>query len=210
MATVEFEDPAGDVVQEIAIMGHGNHSAGVVMQKVLQPGDGLGVEVVGRFVQQQHVGFRQQQLAQRDTPPLAAGKGADVSIPRRQSQRIRSDFELTFEVVAIGGLQDVLEFGLTLRQGVEIGVGFGIGCVDRVQFSHCLLYVAQCLLDVAAYVLVGIQLWFLRQVADLDSGLWACLAVDVRIDPGHDPQQRGFSRTVQTEHADLGTRKKGQ
>ena len=99
------------------------------------------------------------------------------------------------------------KFGLTLRQGVEIGVGFGIGCVDRVQFSHC-LYVAQCLLDVAAYVLVGIQLWFLRQVADLDSGLWACLAVDVRIDPGHDPQQRGFSRTVQTEHADLGTRKK--
>ena len=69
---LQFEHPAGDVVQEVAVMGHDHHGAGVIVQRVLQPGDAFRVQMVGRLVQQQQVGLFQQQLAQRDPPLLAA------------------------------------------------------------------------------------------------------------------------------------------
>jgi len=53
-------------------MGDHHHGAGIVVQRALQPGDAFGVQVVRRLVQQQQVRLFQQQLAQRDAPPLAA------------------------------------------------------------------------------------------------------------------------------------------
>jgi hypothetical protein len=60
MATVEFEDPLGGIVEEIAVVGHRHHGAGEAQQVLLQPFDGFGIEVVGRLVEQQHVGLREQ------------------------------------------------------------------------------------------------------------------------------------------------------
>jgi hypothetical protein len=51
VAAVEFQNPAGHVVKEIAIVGNRHHGARKVLQKTLQPGYRFGVEVVGRFVQ---------------------------------------------------------------------------------------------------------------------------------------------------------------
>ena len=61
-----------------------DHGAGEAHQELFQPFHRLGIEVVGRLVQQQHVGLFQQQLAQRDAALLAAGKILDQRIPRRQ------------------------------------------------------------------------------------------------------------------------------
>ena len=51
VAAVEFEDPAGHVVEEVTVVGNRHHGAVVVMQEALQPGHRLGIEVVGRLVQ---------------------------------------------------------------------------------------------------------------------------------------------------------------
>src|SRR3546814_19048039 len=64
---------------------------GIFLQVAFQPGDRLGVEVVGRFVEQQHVGLLQQKLAQRHTAPLAAGQLGDVGIAWWTAQRVRSE-----------------------------------------------------------------------------------------------------------------------
>ena len=56
---VEFQDPAGHVVEEITVVGNRHHGAGEVLQESLQPGYRFGVEVVGRFVQDEHVRVRQ-------------------------------------------------------------------------------------------------------------------------------------------------------
>src|ERR1700730_17529118 len=45
VAAVELEDPAGDLVEEIAVMRDGDDGAGIIAQKALQPGDRLGVEM---------------------------------------------------------------------------------------------------------------------------------------------------------------------
>ena len=66
-ATVQFQNPSGDRIKEIAVVGDDQNGAFVIDQVLLQPADCFGVEVVGRFVEQQHVGRIQQKLAERDT-----------------------------------------------------------------------------------------------------------------------------------------------
>ena len=81
-AAVELEDPAGDVVEEVAVVGHRDDGALVVGQVALEPGHGLGVEVVGGLVEQQQVGLAQQQAAQGHAPALAAAQRRDVGVGR--------------------------------------------------------------------------------------------------------------------------------
>src|SRR5262249_1991716 len=61
-ATVEFENPAGDVVEKIAIVGDDQDRAGIVAQMALKPGDRLGVEMVGRLIEQQQIGLGEKKL----------------------------------------------------------------------------------------------------------------------------------------------------
>ena len=93
MAAVELEDPLGDVVEEVPVVRHGEDGAGVFRQMLLQPGDGLGVEMVGRLVQQKQVRLLEQQLAECDPATLTTGELGDVGIARRQPQRIHGLIE---------------------------------------------------------------------------------------------------------------------
>jgi hypothetical protein len=51
VATVEFENPLGGVIEEVTVVGDGDHGAREAHQELLKPFDGFGVEVVGRFVE---------------------------------------------------------------------------------------------------------------------------------------------------------------
>ena len=82
MAAVELEDPARDVVEEVAIVGDRDDGALVLLEVALEPRDRLGVEVVGRLVEEQQVGRREQQPAQRDAPALATGELGYVGVGR--------------------------------------------------------------------------------------------------------------------------------
>ena len=93
LAAIELENPAGDLVEEVAIVGHGDDGAGIVGEKALQPGDRFRVEMVGRLVEQQQVGFLQQQAAKRDAPPLAARERRDRGVARRAAQRVHRDLD---------------------------------------------------------------------------------------------------------------------
>ncbi len=82
-AAVEFEDPACDVVEKIAIVRDGDDGARIFAEEALEPRNAFGIQMVRRFVEQQHVGTRQQQRAQRDAAFFAAGQIFDVGVPRR-------------------------------------------------------------------------------------------------------------------------------
>ena len=81
-APVELEDPARHVVEEVAVVGDRDDGALELGQVALQPPDALGVEVVGRLVEQQHVGLLQQQPAERHAAPLAARELGHVGVAR--------------------------------------------------------------------------------------------------------------------------------
>ena len=73
LPSIELERPFGDVLEEIAVVGDHDHGARIVAQMMLEPGDALGIEMVGRLVEQKDVRLRQEQLAERHAPLLAAG-----------------------------------------------------------------------------------------------------------------------------------------
>src|SRR5213076_1011583 len=67
---------------------------------------------------------------------------------------------------------------------------------ERARLRHALL-------DVAAHVLVGLELRLLRQVADAQAVGGKRLAEEVAVDAGHDAQQRRLAGAIGAEHADL-------
>ena len=72
-AAVQLDDAGGDVVQKAAVVGDQQHAAGKVLDQAFQPLDGAHVQVVGGFVQQQHVGAGRQRTRQGDALFPAAG-----------------------------------------------------------------------------------------------------------------------------------------
>ena len=97
--------------------------------------------MVGRLIQQQHVGLREQQLAQSHATFFTTGEVADHGLPWGQAQCICGDFKLVFTIGACGS-DDSLEFALLGREFVKIGVGLCIGRVNFFQTVFSGQYVA--------------------------------------------------------------------
>src|SRR5438034_6947592 len=70
------------------------------------------------------------------------------------------------------------------------------GYSSRKRSSHAML-------DVAAHILVGLELRLLRQVADAQAVGGKRLAEEVAVGAGHDAQQRRLAGAIGAEHADL-------
>ena len=204
MATVQFQDPASDVVQEVAVVGDGDHGSFVIVQEAFKPGHGFGIQVVGGFVQQQHVRPRQEQAAQGYPAALTTGKNADFLIPRWKAQCIGRNFHLAFNVVAIGGLDVGFQFALLLGQCVEVGVRFGIGGVHLVQFGQCVMNAGNRLVDDLLDRFVLVQLRLLGQISHVDAGLRAGFTDVILIHARHNAEQGRFTGTVEAQYADLG------
>ena len=113
---VELEDPPGDIVEEIPVVGDRHHGAGVLGEMALEPGDRLGVEVVGRLVEEQQVGLAQEQPAKRHAPPLAARERLHRHVAGRQAQGVHRDFELPVELPGVRRVDRVLQPGLLGEQ----------------------------------------------------------------------------------------------
>ena len=189
-------------------MGHGHDHPGVLLEVRLEPIDAVGVEVVGRLVEQQDIGTLEQDLAERHPPPFAAGEGGDVGVAGGQSHGVHGDFEPAVELPAFGGVDAVLDVGLLVEQGVHlVGVGaFGHPGVDRVEPMEQGADLGDGLLDVAEHVLLGVEHRLLRQVADRGPGGWPRDAVELGLLAGHDPQERALAGPVAPQDADLGPR----
>ncbi len=199
-AAVELEDPAGDVVQEVAVVGDRDDRALVLGQVLLEPRDRLRVEVVGGLVEQQQVGRAQQQPAQRHAAALAAGEGADVGVGRRQAQRVHRVFELRVQVPRVGG------FDLRLDRAELLGGVLGVVGRELVEAVEQRLRLGDAVLDVAANVLGLVELGLLLEHPHGRPRSQRGLAAVLLVDPRHDPQQRRLARAVVAEHADLRAR----
>jgi hypothetical protein len=120
VTAVQLQNPAGDVVQEIAIVGDGDDRAAVLLQVPFQPGHGLGIQVVGRLVQQQDVGRLEQQPAQGHPPPLAAGEDGDRGVRRRAAQGVHGQLQAAVQVPGVEVVQLILQFALALDEPVHL------------------------------------------------------------------------------------------
>ena len=209
VAAIELQDPLGRVVEEVAVVRDRHHGARKAFEEHFEPLHALGVEVVGGLVEQQHVGLGQQQAAQCDAALFAARELADFRVPRRQAQSVGGDLELVLGIRACGG-DDGLEARLLGGKGVEIGLGVGIRGIDFIELGARGKDLAHRFFDALAHGVLGVELRLLRQVADLQARHGQGLALEFFVHAGHDLEQGGLARTVQTQHADLGAGEKAQ
>ena len=169
-AAVELEDPAGDVVEEVAVVRDRDDGALVVGEEALEPGDRLGVEVVRRLVEQQQVGRGEQQPAERDAAALAARERLDVAVALGQPQRVHRAVEHRVERPGVAAVDLLLHGRLLGEQRVEVGVGLGELRADLVEAVEQVARLAHAVLDVAAHVLGRVELRLLLEQADRRAG----------------------------------------
>ena len=98
-----------------------------------------------------------------------------------------------------------MQFALLFQQGVHFIVAHGLGelVADGIELGNQVDDLAEAALDVAAHIQVFVQLGLLRQVADVDIGLGASLAVKFLVSASHDAQQRRLTRPIKSQHTDL-------
>ncbi len=191
-------------------MGDGHDGARELAEMALQPGHRLGIEMVGRLVEQQHVGLAEQQAAERDPALLAARQLLDAGVGRRAAQRIHRDLDGAAEVPAVAGVDLLLQFGLLGDQFVHVGVGVGEGIRDFLETCQHLRHLAGAFHDVAEHVLLLVELRLLLQEADLHALGRPGLAGETVVLARHDLEQGRLAGAVQAQHADLGARQEGQ
>jgi hypothetical protein len=197
-AAVELENPTGDVVEKIAVVGDDQNGARIVAQVAFEPQHRLGIKVIGRLVEQEKLGLFEEKPAQRHAPPLAARELCHLGVVGRAAQRVHRQIDFGVEIPQPLGLDLVLQLGHL--------VGGLVGVVHRefvVTVDDCLLR-RNALHYVLAHRLGGIELRLLLQVADARAlrrpGLAGILLVEAR----HDAQQRRLAGAVDAKHADLG------
>ncbi len=205
-AAIDFEDPADDVVEEIAIVGDHQHRAGIFLEMIFEPLDALGIQMVGRFVKEQDRRLLDQQAGERDTALLTAREVLDRPVRRRAAQSLHRDFELVVERPAIDRVDLGLEIAHLLHQRVEIGVVPGIAHLgrDRVEAIDEVGGRAGAFLDVLEDVLGRIELGLLLEIADGDIFAGPRLAGEILVDACHDLHQRRLAGAVGADDADFG------
>ena len=90
-AVVEAEQPVHGAIEEVAVVGHHHHAAAEILEEVFEHRQGLDVQIVGGLIQQQHVRGLDQQPAEVEPPPLAAGELAHrlVLLGRREQKPLQ-------------------------------------------------------------------------------------------------------------------------
>ena len=124
----DLDGTVGHVVQEGTVVAHQHHRAGEAGKEVLEPKDGLDVQVVGRLVQQQDVVLLEQQLGQFDAHAPPAGKQAGILVEVRafEAQPQQHAFDLPGIGVSPGQIvpvREVVEFFDELHVLLALVVG---------------------------------------------------------------------------------------
>ena len=75
-------------------MGDCYDCAGILLEVLFEPVDRFCVEVVGGFVEQQHVGLLQQQAAEGYAAAFTSGEGFDGLVVGRALEGVHGTLEL--------------------------------------------------------------------------------------------------------------------
>ena len=124
----DLDRTGGDMVDKRAVVADHNHRLSVVDQEVFEPLDRFDVQMVGRLVQQQHVGFLQQQLCQLDThaPSAAELAGLPPEVVALESQSEQCFLDVGVIVDLFDRIKLLAECRDTLDQ-LHITVRFVVG-----------------------------------------------------------------------------------
>ena len=191
-------------------MSNGNNSAFVLVEVLLQPVDTLGIEVVGRLVEQQHVGFLKKQTAQCHTAALTTRKVIDKFVGSRTAQCSHCTLQFAVKVPSIGCVYNILQLALTCKKFIHLVLILVIlGKTElKIDFLilgksvHCSLHT---LFHTLHHSLSILQMGFLGKIANRVSGRPHHISLVVVVESGNNLHKCRFTGTVHTHDTNLCT-----
>jgi hypothetical protein len=207
---LERHHPRDLLVQELAVVADQDERAVVALEEVAEPRHRRQVEVVGRLVEQQHVGALEQQRREHRAHLPAARELAQVAIVigDREAQAGQDRLRLVrreepVEVVlllvqlgdALGQLDQVVVARRVVADLAQLGLGGGQVAIELGPPRHAVEHERQ---ERGA----AAERQVLRQPADPHALGAGDLAVVDLLDAGDDLEQRGLARAVGPDQAD--------
>ena len=124
----------GDAVEKVAVVRDGDEGAVVAVQEVLQPVDGVEIEVVGGLVEEQGFGLAEEGLGEEDAHFLAALELAHLALVDcfGDVETVEENGGVGFGGVAVFVADDAFEFA----EAHAVGVGQLGLLVDAVALFH--------------------------------------------------------------------------
>ena len=121
---VEVQHPVDGGVEQGGVVADHHQAALVRDQEVAQPHDRVGVEVVGRLVEQQRLGAAEEDPGQLDPAALASRQGAQrlAEDPVLDAQAVRDLGRLRLRGVAAAGVQLGVGLAVAAHRAVADGV----------------------------------------------------------------------------------------
>ena len=103
-------------------MGYDEQCALVPLEVILQPDQGLEVQMVGGLVQDQQFRFLQQQLAESQTGLFTAGQRRDQGfpVPSRKAHTVEDGIDLHIDEVSVPGLEFGMQAVVFLQQSMVV------------------------------------------------------------------------------------------
>ena len=137
---VEFENPIGDVGEEIAVVGDDDERPLELLEIRFQPERRLRVEMVRRFVKKKNVGICEQEPRDGDAAALATRKNRNLLVAGRAAEVGHPPLNEIFKVpvvVAVDDLLQPLHFGGGLRV-VELAAEILVALHHRLRLGDAL------------------------------------------------------------------------
>ena len=117
---VDVGDVGADGVEEVAVVRDGDERAVVADEEVLQPEDGVEVEVVGGLVEKQRLRLAEEGLGEQDADLLAALQLGHLALVQRVGdvEALQEDCGVGLGLVAVLFADDAFELAETAAVGV--------------------------------------------------------------------------------------------
>ena len=148
-------------------MGYGDYCSLILLQMCFEPLDTLGVEVVGRFVEEEYIRLFEQETAQCYPTSFSTTEVGDFGICRRALERIHGSFQLGVDFPSSAVFDFLCQLALPLDEFVHLVIAHRLTELEVnlfvfLQDIHNLL---NAFLNHFQYGFLRIHLRFLLQVA---------------------------------------------
>ncbi len=101
-------------------MGDGDDRSGIPLQMLFKPGHGLGIEMVGRLIEEQNIGLSEQEPAQCHAPSLSTRKDFHGCLSRGAPEGFHGHFEARIEIPGIEGVKFLLHLALFFDKAIHL------------------------------------------------------------------------------------------
>ena len=145
-----MQDGIDGIVEQVAVMADHDHGARIARQVILEPERAFEIEIVGRLVEQQEIGLREQNRRERDAHAPAAGefragpllrglREAKAGQDRGRARGRRIGVDIHEPRLDLGDAMRIV-LGFRLRQKMRaLGIGLEHDFDQRLGTGRCFL-----------------------------------------------------------------------